>query len=102
MKQIINGRMYNTDTATCVASYDNSCSSGDMNYFSEDLYIKRNGEWFIYGEGGAGTVYSRSCGSNSWCGGSAINPLTEEDAKNWLEKYDFVDEYIKYFGEPEE
>lgn len=102
MKKIIDGRMYNTDTATCVATYDNGCSYDDLDYISEDLFIKKNGEWFIYGAGGARTNYSVSCGSNWWRGGSSIIPLTEEEAKEWLEEHDFVDEYIKYFGEPEE
>lgn len=102
MKKIIDGRMYNTETATRVAHYANGYSRGDLDFVSEGLYIKKNGEWFIHGDGGARSKYSVSIGSNSWGGGSAIIPFTEEDAKKWMEDHDFVDEYIKYFGEPEE
>ena len=101
MKKIIDGKMYNTETATKVADYGEDYAS-DINCWSEILYIKKTGEWFLYGEGGPNSPYSERCGNNRWCGSSTIKPYTPEQAKRWLAEYDCVDEYIKYFGEPKE
>lgn len=102
MKQIINGKMYNTETATEVASWWNGYSRRDFKFCEETLYLKRTGEFFLYGEGGAMSKYSESCGQNCWVGGSQIIPLTIDKAKQWAEKHLDADEYISLFGEPEE
>ena len=66
------------------------------------LYQKRTKEFFMYGSGGAMTRYAEyveGCGSTY---GEKIIPITEDEAKEWVEKYLTVDEYIKIFGECEE
>lgn len=102
MKKIINGKKYDTETATKVAEYWNGCSTSDFNYLYEELYRKRTGEFFLYGSGGASTGYSKKCGNNSWCGGERITPLSVEAAKKFAEKNCTVDEYETIFGEVEE
>lgn len=99
MKKVINGKMYNTDTAKMVGRVSKGES---FNYFIEELYQKKTNEFFIYGEGGAMTKYAESCGNNNWCGGCKITPVTEQEAKEWAEEYLNGDEYIEIFGEPEE
>ena len=101
MKKIINNKMYNTETATEVASYDNGCYLSDFRHFREELYRKRTGEFFLYGCGGAMSKYAKSCG-NGWSGGSQIIPLAEKDAQKWVEKHCDADTYINLFGEVEE
>lgn len=102
MKKIINGRKYDTDTAVAVASYFSGSSYRDFNYVEETLYKKRTGEFFLYGEGGAMSRYSVSCGDNSWCGGEAIILMSEMAARAWVEAHCTGDEYEKIFGEVEE
>ena len=102
MKKIINGKMYNTETATEVSSYSNGGSWRDFSHFCETLYRKKTGEFFLHGEGGPMTKYAESCGQNSWSGGERIFPLTEAKAKEWMEHYATTDEYCSVFGEPEE
>lgn len=63
---------------------------------------KKTGEFFLYGEGGGLSKYRTVIDTNSWTGGSQIIPLTEEEAKDWMEKYGDVDDYIELFGEPKE
>ena len=75
MKKIINGRMYNTDTAKRLCSADNGSSCRDFSHWEEELYQKKTGEFFLYGEGGPASKYSRSCGQNEWCGGCDITPM---------------------------
>jgi len=94
--------MYNTDTATCVASYSNGCGSTDFHNINEEIYIKKTGEWFLAGSGGAMTEYAVQAEDGMTGGGSKIIPFTEDEAKEWLAEHNRVDEYIKYFGEPEE
>lgn len=102
MKKIINGKLYNTDTATQIAIYNNGYYINDFNCVYETLYRKRTGEFFIHGEGGAMSEYSVRCSDGSWCWGEKIIPLTEKGAQRWAEVHLEADEYIKLFGEPEE
>ena len=48
MKKIINGKLYDTDTAKEVFAI--SCGNGpsDFHYYAEQLYRKRTGEYFLY------------------------------------------------------
>ena len=102
MKKIINGRKYNTETARCVGIYE--VGVGDNLYgFSEELYRKRNGEYFLYGAGGPGSKYSKTIGCNEWSGTEEITPMAYEEARSWAEKHLDADEYEAEFGDvPEE
>ena len=102
MKKIINGKMYNTETATEICFYSNCGGWGDFSHYEETLYRKRTGEFFLFGEGGPMTHYAVPSGPNGWDGGSNIIPLKEESARKWMEKHATADEYAAVFGEPEE
>ena len=39
MKKIVNGRLYDTDTAKMFGSWSNGLSSSDFHYCTEDLYL---------------------------------------------------------------
>jgi hypothetical protein len=101
MKKIINGKRYDTDTATLIGSARYSYP-GDFEYWTEELYRKKTGEFFLYGEGGAMSRYSRSTGQNEWSGGEEIRPLSLKEAQEWAEKYLDADEYEEVFGRIEE
>ena len=62
MKKIINGKKYDTETATKIGEYSNGYSTSDFHYIDETLYRKKTGEFFLYGEGGPMTRYSHACG----------------------------------------
>ena len=100
MKKIINGRLYDTETATLIGAWDNGFGSGDFRSCCEELYRKKNGEFFLYGSGGARSIYSESCGGG-WTGGSTIIPFTEDEAKVWTEKKLSAEKYIDIFGAEE-
>lgn len=102
MRKIIDKKMYNTETATKLASYTNGYVCGDFHHINEQLYRKKTGEYFLYGCGGAMTMYAECCGSNSWSGSSAIFPLTEDEAQEWVMEHCDADSYIAIFGEVEE
>ena len=93
--------MYNTETAKLVDTAAWGTDS-DFSYWIEELYKKRTGEYFIAGEGGPTSRWRESVGRNGFCSGRGIKPLTDEEARDWLEKYGDPDSYIAEFGEPEE
>lgn len=99
MKKIINGKKYDTETAKWIGGRTNGLYSNDLYYFSEDLYQKRTGELFLYGEGGPGSKYSSPCGAGWTCGDEVIIPFSLKEAKKWGEKYLNVDVYESLFGE---
>lgn len=97
MKKIIKGKVYDTDTARRVGGN----GGGDGFYrWSEELYQKRTGEFFLAGEGGPATKYAYSVGQNQWSGGSKIIPLDVEAARRWAEEHLNADDYATLFGEP--
>lgn len=101
MKQVINGKMYNTETAEFMGGWSNGRTDRDFRHCSEDLYRKKNGEFFLDGEGGPMTRYAVPVGDMTG-GSSQIIPLSEAEAREWVEEHLSADEYIEIFGEPEE
>ena len=100
MKKIINGKLYDTDTAKEMGCWGNG--RYDFSSCSETLYRKRTGEFFLFGEGGPMSKYARSTGNNSWSGGSEIIPLTASKAREWAEEKLSADDYAEIFGMPDE
>jgi len=98
MKQIINGKMYNTSTAQEICENSDGNGRGDFNFFEERLYKKKTGEFFLAGEGGPASKYRRASG-NGYSGGSKIITLSEEGARAWLESAADSDLYEATFGE---
>ncbi len=97
MKKIINGKRYDTKTAKLlgVAAYG---IYTDFAHWCEELYVKRTGEYFLFGQGGPMSKYSKAVGQNEWTGGQKIVPLTLREAQRWAEKYLSADEYEAIFG----
>ena len=101
MKKIINGKRYDTETATLLLSTDNGLEYRDFGWCEEDFYKKKTGEFFLHGQGGPMTEYATCCGNSSGSG-EEIVPLTTAEAKRWLEKKVTADEYEEIFGAVEE
>lgn len=101
MKKVIGGKLYNTETAKKLADYESPCFSTDFHYFSESLYQKRTGEFFLAGAGNALSKYSEIYGGESHAG-ERIVPLTYSQAQQWAEDNLEADEYSKLFGESED
>jgi len=102
MKEIINNKLYNTETATEIADWRNGPDKGDFRYVEETLYQKKNGEFFLYGFGGPLSKYGISWGSRGRCSDSVLIPFSDEETKNWLAEHSFADTYIDLFGEIDE
>lgn len=84
MKKIINGKIYNTDTALFIGNFASACGPGDFRYEDTDLFKTTKGAWFICGGGGPLSRWSRPSGSGQ-CGGSGIEVMTTAEALEWCE-----------------
>lgn len=102
MKKVINGKLYNTETAKEIKSVSHGDGPRDFRYYEETLYRKRTGEYFLAGEGGPMTKYRQTVGQNSWRGGDGIIPLSYEETLAWAEQEMDVDEYEAEFGQVDE
>ncbi len=85
MKRIINGKIYNTETATRIGNSSSECGPGDFRYEDTDLYRTPKGAFFVQGEGGPYSRWSQPCGSNGMSGGSGIEAMTAAEALEWCE-----------------
>lgn len=99
MKKIINGKVYNTETAQEAGSWSNHLGYRDFSHCEETLYRKKTGEFFLHGDGGAATGYARSVEGNMRAGGETIRPLTFDEAREWAEEKLSAEEYEQIFGE---
>lgn len=88
MKRIINGKMYNTETAKLIAKSETTTDHSNFDYYCKEIYKKKTGEYFLCGYGFA----------HSW--ENKITPLTTERTKRILESMeeDGIDAYITEFG----
>ena len=102
MKRIIRGKLYDTDKAKEVGSWQNMQDVRNLHHFTESLFQKRTGEFFLHGQGGPMTQYAEAIGQNSWKGGERIMPMSYEEARAWAEEHLDADKYGEVFGLPAE
>lgn len=102
MKKIINGRVYDTETAQRIGFTDAwneyRIDVNSLRYYEEELYRKKTGEFFLYGEGNGLSRYSRPCQGGTHGPGEKIIPLSEEEAKEWVENVMSPEDYEELFS----
>jgi len=98
MRAVIEGKRYDTETATEVASIENGHNLSDFSYFTEELYITKRGNWFLAGWGNATSPYGTVSG-NTRGSGERVTVLSPAEAQEWLEEHGKVDALEMYFGE---
>lgn len=97
MRKIIDGKSYDTDKAELIGEYESEFGMSDFKWFREELYRKRTGEYFIYGEGYAQSKYAKQA-YGMWRAGEAITPMSYDGARKWAEEHLGADEYEREFG----
>lgn len=102
MKKVIDGKIYNTETATEIARWDNGMSNNDFGWCDESLYVTKNGAYFVYGAGGALSRWSAPCGNNGAQGGKNVEVLTKAEALRWCEEHDVAADTITEHFEVQE
>jgi hypothetical protein len=103
-KKATDGDRYDILTATLLGKYkgSNYIDIDRIDYYQEELYLNKKGEYFLYGYGGPTTKYARPLGRDFMSGVEMTTPLTLEEAKEWAREYLDYDHYVAAFGEPEE
>ena len=97
MKQIINGKRYDTDPAEAVCYWASDAGKSSFLWYEETLYQKRGGEFFLHGYGHAGSPYAQSDGEGGSDPGEKITPLTYDEAREWAETHLDADRYEALF-----
>ncbi len=99
MKQVINGKIYNTDTATLICETGSRIHSrNDFQYEDSDLYVTKKGAYFIAGKGGAMSRFAKDTG-NGTAGGSGIVTVSQEEALSLAERHGNSDIIEKHFAD---
>ena len=86
MKQVVNGKRYDTEASKLLAAWDNGYRRWDFDWLSESLYVTTKGNYFLHEEGGANTSLHTQKGSNWRCGGEQITTLDPPGVVEWLER----------------
>lgn len=98
MKKIIDNRLYDTCSARLIAHYEASYPVSDSHFYSETLYRKRTGEYFLCGKGNADSQYAERIDRNTWIAGVSIVPLPYNRALKWAEEHMDVEDFEGEFG----
>ena len=98
MKQIIDGKRYDTETATEIGC-DSFGNTGDFSHWEEALYHTKSCQFFLAGTGGGNTQYAHQVSSNSRAGGSRITVLSPPEAFAWAESHLTTEEIEGAFGD---
>ena len=100
MKKHIKNRVYDTNKATELATWHDSPFNYPT-YYSEKLYQKKTGEYFLYGRGGPESPYCAYQGNGVWTAGERIIPMTPADASDWARSHLKADQYDDIFVTPQ-
>ena len=101
MRAIIDGKIYDTETAMACGDYTHGFPR-DFDYVDETLYRTKKGRFFTAGTGGPQTKYGRLKLDGGYGVGQAIIPIDRDEAMRWGEAHMGLDRFIEIFGEPEE
>jgi hypothetical protein len=98
MKQIIDSKTYNTETATVICDASNDLWCRDFAYERSCLYVTKNGAYFLAGEGGPASRFFRDTG-NGKAGDSGIVVLTKSEALAEAEQHADTHEIEEFFAD---
>lgn len=102
MKKIINGKVYDTETAVFIARADHdNIMDATGNSCKQAFYRKKTGEFFVHLESGT-SISLHNIFQHDFRQGREIYPLTYAQAQMWAEKELDADTWLRIFGEPDE
>lgn len=97
MKQVIDGKIYDTENATRIG-FAEFGTSGDHRYCYEALFKTTRGRYFLEFHGGAMSKYAVDQGPHLVGGSSGIRLLDNDEALGWCEEHDIdVDVVARFF-----
>jgi hypothetical protein len=85
MQQIIDRKVYDTDSAEQIAKHGAIVDKSDFHALAETLYKDSDGEYFLHCRGGAATKYAKRTQEGKTFG-EEIQVVTKEEALDWCEE----------------
>ena len=101
MKKLVRGRRYDTETTKQLGRAFEG-NENDSDYWSETLYVKSTGEFFLYCEGGSESRYAQRDKDGLYTASKDITPLSYGEAEEWASEHLDHRTYDEYFGELDE
>ena len=83
-RAVIDGKIYDTETATHICECGNDYGRSDFKFVDQDLYRTPRGRFFLAGEGGPMSHWCRSVG-DGYTGGCGIKQVCPGDARDYME-----------------
>lgn len=96
MKKMINGKRYDTNAAKKIAEWT-SPTKDTASKYTETLYRKRTGEFFLHGWGNEKSPYGQNVTMNVKEPGEKIIPMNKDEARKWAFAHADIEEFAKYF-----
>ncbi|MCK6574668.1 hypothetical protein L6V77_26645 [Myxococcota bacterium] len=84
MRQVINRKVFDTETATMIDEWSNGFTSSDFHYVWEGLFQTKAGAFFVAWKGGPMSEYSVKKG-NEFSGSRGIKLVDRDGAYQWCE-----------------
>jgi hypothetical protein len=98
MRNIINRKVYDTETAEWIYDTSNGNGVNDFGFERSALYRTKRGVWFLAGNGGPSSRFSRTLSDRSRIEGSGCIPLTPADAVAELERHNATEEIDRHLS----
>lgn len=90
MKKIIDNRRFDTEKAHLIYEWSDGLPEDNDAHFTETLFRKLTGEYFLYGKGGANSRYAKMGKGpkiGSFTAGDDFIPLSRSQARAWAERH---------------
>jgi hypothetical protein len=101
IRKVVDGKIYDTETATEVATHDNGLGRNDFTFEWLGIFRTKGGAWFLSGETGAIGRFREQIG-DGYASGKVLEVLTEQGALALLERWNETSAIEKYFPFVEE
>lgn len=104
--RVSGGHVYDPQKARVVGScfrgkaFDPERGEVPADGICERLQRTKAGKYFVYGIGGKDTRYAKQTGAE-WIAGTAVTPVSREDAETWARRHLSQTEWEAEFGEPD-
>ena len=97
MKRVIDGLVYNTETAKLICSIGCNAYKSDFRWHETALYRTPKGRYFLAGKGNASSMWARRV-CDAYGAGEGMRVLSSEEAREYAEREDLGEEEMRDAG----
>jgi len=85
MQRVIDGKIYDTETALEICELPCHYYRGDFQWHETTLYRTKRGAYFLAGVGGPMSRWAQPEGTSGTSGGSGLEVITQNEARAYAE-----------------